>query len=165
MRVGRKLSGLLTMLLLGWGQQAHALLNVGCSVSASATSFGVYNPFNATPQDTTGSVTVSCQGLLGLPIHILEGYTIALSTGSSGSYATRQLVGPGYQLQYNLYTDPGRTSVWGDGSNGTAVLSHTTLLELFPYDKTYTIYGRIAAGQNVPPGSYTDTIIVTIDYY
>ena len=165
MRLGRGLYGVVTVLLLGWGQHAHALLGVSCSMSATTTSFGVYNPLSATPQDGAGSVTVSCKGLLGLPIHILDGYTIRLSTGSSGSYATRQMVGLGYQLGYNLYTNPGRTTVWGDGSGGTAVLSYATIVDLFPYAQTYSIYGRITAGQNVPPGSYADTIVVTIDYY
>jgi len=30
--------------------------------------------------------------------------------------------------------------------------------------RTYTVYGRTVASQNVPPGSYADTITVTVNY-
>ncbi|WBY09758.1 spore coat protein U domain-containing protein [Sphingomonas sp. 7/4-4] len=35
---------------------------------------------------------------------------------------------------------------------------------LLSVDQTITVYGRIRAGQNVPAGSYSDTIIVTVTY-
>lgn len=160
MKLKKGLNGVLAMLLLGWGQQALGLV-LSCSASATPTNFGTYNPFSQAPLDTTGRVTVTCQDL----VNIWVGYTIKLSAGSSSNYAARQMVGPGYQLQYNLYTDSGRTSVWGDGSGGSAVLSDSYLLAvLFPVERSYDIYGRITAGQNVPPGSYADTIVVTIDY-
>lgn len=132
-----------------------------CSLSAIATSFGVYAPFSAMPLDSAGSVTVTCEGLLGL----LVSYEVQLSTGSSGSYAPRRLNGPGYQLDYNLYIDAARSSVWGDGSGGTTTVSDNyTLSVLFSVVRNYTVYGRMPAGQNVAPGSYTDTITVTINY-
>ncbi len=132
-----------------------------CSVSAVSTSFGSYDPFGAVAVDSTGSVTVSCQFLIG----VLVGYTIQLSSGTGGSYAPRTLSGTGYQLDYNLYTNAGRTAVWGDGSGGTNTVSDGYLVSvLFPVVRNYTVYGRLPAGQNVPPGSYTDTVIVTVNY-
>jgi len=132
-----------------------------CTVSAVSTSFGSYDPLGAVAVDGAGSVSVSCQFLIG----VLVGYTIQLSTGSGGSYAPRSLSGTGYPLNYNLYTNAGRTSVWGDGSAGTATVSDGYLISvLVPVVRNYTVYGRLPAGQNVPPGSYADTIVVTVNY-
>lgn len=148
-------------LALLWLGGADSALALTCSVSAIATSFGTYNPFSAVPLDSAGSVTVTCENLLS----ILVSYDIQLSSGASGGYAPRRLAGPGYQLDYNLYTNAARSSVWGDGSGATAVVSDGYLLAvLFPVQRSYSVYGRMPAGQNVAPGSYTDTITVTINY-
>jgi spore coat protein U-like protein len=29
---------------------------------------------------------------------------------------------------------------------------------------TYTVYGRVAAGANVPAGSYSDTVVATVNF-
>lgn len=61
------------------------------------------------------------------------------------------------QLGYNLYTSFSRSVVWADGIVGSSVSSSGTNVDL-------TIYGRIAAGQNVPAGAYVDAITVSITY-
>lgn len=148
---------MLALLLLSCSQGALS----ACSASAVATSFGAYDPFSASPVDSAGSVTVTCQFLIG----VLVNYTIQLSTGAGGGYSPRSLSGPGYQLDYNLYTNAGRTNVWGNGSGGTATVSDGYLITLLvPFVRNYTVYGRIPAGQNVAPGGYSDTIIVTVNY-
>lgn len=159
MRCPRIFAGLCgATLWLGGAGQAWALT---CSLSAVATSFGTYNPFSAVPLDSAGSVTVTCENLVSL----LVSYSVQLSPGSSGSYLPRSLSGPGYQLDYNLYTDAARSSVWGDGSGATATINDGYLLgALLPVVRSYTVYGRMPAGQNVAPGSYGDTITVTINY-
>jgi len=68
------------------------------------------------------------------------------------------------QLAYNLYTDSARTSVWGDGSSGTAKVSDGYLLGLFTVAKDYPVYGRIPELQNAAVGSYLDTVVVTVNY-
>lgn len=159
MRRGRILAwGCGTALWLGGAGNAWALT---CSLSAVATSFGIYAPFSAVPLDSVGSVTVTCENLVSL----LVSYSVQLSPGSSGSYTPRRLNGPGYQLDYNLYTNAARSGVWGDGSGATNTVNDGYLLgALFPVVRSYNVYGRIPAGQNVAPGSYSDTITVTINY-
>lgn len=159
MKAGRATVLALAILSAGWSQGVLAL---SCSVSAISTSFGVYSPLSPGALDGTGQVTVRCEQLL---ISILVSYTIQLSSGSSGSYAPRNMNGPGYQLAYNLYNDASHTQVWGDGSLGTGVVSDGYLLGIiFPVVRSYNVYGRIPAGQNVAPGSYTDSIVVTVNY-
>ena len=138
---------------------AYALLQ-SCSVSATAMSFGAYDPTSATARDSTGTVTVTCTATLG----ISASWDILLSTGSSGSFSPRRLFSGGSSLQYNLYTSSGRTQVWGDGTAGTGKVSDSHPLLVGTSQYSYTTYGRIPALQDLAPGTYTDTITVTVNY-
>jgi spore coat protein U-like protein len=148
------------ILLACSSSRAYALLQ-SCSVSATALSFGTYDPSSATARDSTGTVTVTCTAkLLGLS----ASWDILLSTGSSGSFTPRHLFSGGNSLQYNLYINAGRTQVWGDATGGTAKVSDSQFLLVGTNQYSYTTYGRIPALQNLAPGTYTDTITVTVNY-
>lgn len=139
---------------------AHAIAN--CTVTASNVVFGSYNFTNSSPTEVTGNVQVSCS-LIGL-ISLLVSYEILLDTGNSGSYIPREMNNGTDQLQYNLYTNAARTSIWGDGNSGTAKITDGYLLGLFTVVRDYPVYGTIPSGQNISAGVYTDTIIVTVNY-
>jgi spore coat protein U-like protein len=139
---------------------AFAVLQ-SCTVSATAVSFGAYDPTSATARDSTGTVTVTCTAtLLGLS----ASWDILLSTGSSGSFAPRRLFSGGNSLQYNLYITAGRTQVWGDATGGTAKVSDSQFLLVGTTQYSYTTYGRIPVLQDNAPGTYADTITVTVNY-
>jgi spore coat protein U-like protein len=120
-----------------------------CNVSAIGVAFGSYNVFSSTATDITGSVSVTCNRTTP--------YTIALSTGS-GTYSSRSLKNGTNVLSYNLFVDVTRLTIWGDGSGGTQTVSGSST------NATFTVYGRIAARQNVKVGAYTDSITVTVTY-
>jgi spore coat protein U-like protein len=67
-------------------------------------------------------------------------------------------------MQYNLYTNAGHTQVWGDATGGTVKISDSQLVLVGTSQYSYTAYGRIPALQDLPPGTYTDTITVTLNY-
>ena len=121
-RIPLRASLAMAILLACSSSPAYALLQ-SCSVSATALSFGPYDPTSATPRDSTGTVTVTCT-VLGLS----ASWDILLSTGSSGSFAPRRLFSGGNSLQYNVYTNAGRTQVWGDGTGGTAKVSDSQFI-------------------------------------
>jgi spore coat protein U-like protein len=129
-------------------------------VSTGGVAFGAYNPLPGAASDTTGSVTLSCNISAGS-----VSYTMALTTGGSGSYVPRQMSSGASHLNYNLYLDSARTTVWGDGTGGTQTLSGTSPIVVPSYTQTDNVYGRILANQqSTPPGSYSDTITVTVTY-
>ena len=70
--------------------------------------------------------------------------------------------------KYSMASLDGRmylnTTVWGDGTGGSSKLTDGYLLGLITVIKTYTVYGRIPARQNIPAGAYADTITVTVNY-
>jgi spore coat protein U-like protein len=145
---------------LAASEESSALLQ-SCSVSATTVNFGTYNPLSGSAAQSTGTVTVDCQVLL---IGLFVSWTVTLSTGSSGSYVARRLQSGANVLSYNLYTDAARTSVWGDGTNGTSVVSANPFLIVGSNTVNYTVYGSIPAAQDRPAGNYTDTLTVTMTY-
>jgi spore coat protein U-like protein len=124
-----------------------------CTISASALSFGTYDPTAATADDATTDITVRCtSGTL---------YNVGLSAGTAtGATVTSRKMSLGANLlNYGLYQDAARASNWGntigtDAVSGTAPGAATTI----------NVYGRIPAGQLVPVGNFTDTITATITY-
>ena len=138
-----------------------AWADAGCTASAAPVAFGVYTPTAPVADSVTGGVTVTCTGTVQIAVL----YTIALSTGSSGSFSMRTMQAGGATLNYQLYTDLGHHFVWGDGSGTTSEDTGGYLINvLAPTVITYTVYGAIPAQQNAMPGSYADTILVTVSY-
>lgn len=134
-----------------------------CTASGLPTAFGVYDLLAVLPNLSTGSVSVVCQAV---PVVAVQSYTVSLSTGGSGTYAARRLLSGAHTLQYQLYTDATRTTVWGDGSAGTATVANSfTLSVLVPVSANHIVYARMPAMQSgAAAGAYADTIIVTVTY-
>jgi spore coat protein U-like protein len=124
-----------------------------CIVSATSLAFGNYTGALA---QSTSTITVTCTNTTT--------YTVGLSAGTTtgGTVTARLLAGQGpaagstlaYSLTSVSYagTNWGNTSpTWVSGTgNGAA--------------QPLTVYGQIAAGLYVTPGSYTDTITATVTY-
>jgi spore coat protein U-like protein len=136
-----------------------ACLTCSCTVSADPMSFGAFSPL-AGPVEAVGAIDVDCIGLTTS----LDSISIELSTGISGSYAPRQLRSGPNSLAYNLYTDPARTIVWGDGTQGSSPRVVQNQLSLLMWSTTAPVYGRVQSSPLAPPGAYSDTIIVTVEW-
>lgn len=153
-----------------WSAPALALVGIiSCSATAGSISFGDYDPLAGSHMDSTGSITFSCTQLIGLLNSRTVSFEIQLAPGSSGSFALRTMRKGVDTLEYSLYTDSARTTVWGSGSGGTRTrsgsLSFSGLLNVGVTKKaTFTTYGRVFAGQFVSAGGYEDNITVTVLY-
>ncbi len=132
-----------------------------CSVESAGLSFGQYNAFRGQPNDSVGTISVSCSGAAGTNL----AYLIRIGPGSSGTLLARTMLSSsGWALGYNLYTDPARSLVWGDGTGGTRVIGDALTLGGIGQVRRHPVYGRIAERQNVSPGVYTDTLILTVEF-
>lgn len=160
------------LLLLAWTSLlwvSSVSAAVTCDVTATGVAFGIYNPIAGTNLDTTGNINFSCTrtGLLDLTPGV--SYSILLNTGGSGSYSSRQLSSGADTLNYNLYRDTARTLIWGDGTGGSSTQPGSVSFPLISLssvtrDNDHPTYGRLFGGQNIPAGSYTDTITVTVEF-
>ena len=157
----------LLLTLLGWCGPARALCLpalCSCGVTTTNVAFGSYNPLAFGNTDSTGSVRVQCGGVAGLLIP----FNLAISAGGGGSYAGRRMSSGGNTLSYNLYTDASYTTIWGDGSAASQIVSSGVTLDVAGLSpaQTFWVYGRIPGRQlTAVPGSYADTINVTLTYF
>jgi spore coat protein U-like protein len=145
----------LTVLILLAPTAGHAT----CTVSSTGVAFGVYQPFIGSPRDFTGTVTVACGKFSGN-----GAYNIKLSIGGGASYAGRRMTGAGVNLPYQLYSDAARTLIWGDGTGGSSFVNGSDSQPFFGGTTSFSVFGRIPAGQAVRPNTYTDSITATVKY-
>jgi spore coat protein U-like protein len=125
-----------------------------CSViSAPAINFGTVSAIAANI-DQTSTLVVNCS--TSTP------YSVGLSVGggTGATVGVRKMMNGTNAVNYTLYRDAARTLLWGD-TIGTDVLGGQTGNAT---NQSITIYGRTPAQTVPPPGNYTDTVTVTINY-
>ena len=130
-----------------------------CNVSGALLNFGAaIDPLSsAVPIDATSSLTVQCTNTTPYSVALDAG----TNAGGASSFANRAMKNGAHSLGYQLYLNAGRSSVWGDGTGGSAPATGTGTGS----SQTLTIYGRLPVlGSTVVPGTYTDTVTVTITY-
>jgi spore coat protein U-like protein len=126
-----------------------------CSFSStSSVGFGSYNVYSATPNNNgIGQLVILCKGGGG------PSFVVTLSTGQSNNFVARFMTSGTKNLNYNLYINSTRTTIWGDGTAGSSTMS-----ALPNSSTTLTVYGQIPAGQDVPIGNYSDNITATVTF-
>ena len=140
-----------------------------CTVTTDNITFGTYNPTNAAAtSNNAGRITLACSTTSKSRSSDQDTGTVTLSAGK-GPYTQRVLKNAAnYSLNYNIYTDSAYTLVWGDGTGSTDTNTWAATSDggsSGGATKYFTLYGRIPALQyNVVPGSYTDSITVTLSW-
>jgi spore coat protein U-like protein len=138
--------------------QVSATVLKTCSATAAPLAFGSYTP-GAGQLTAATSVNVKCTNGTA--------FTVALNAGSTtGGTITQRLMGSsGNTLQYNLYTTTAYTTVFGDGTGGSATQGGTgTGLGSAVAVAVNGVLPDNATNQNAVPGAYTDTITATVTY-
>ena len=132
-----------------------ATVGANCTISTSALDFGTIDTMAASPVLGTGGVNIACTNGSSWTA------TANVGGGSGATFASRRMSAGTNTLNYSLYTDAARTTVWGDGTNSTGVITNTGTGTA----QNITIYGRIPGSQTgVPAGDYKDTVSVTVTY-
>jgi spore coat protein U-like protein len=132
-----------------------ATVTNNCTISTAALAFGSYDPVVAhasTNLDGTGTVTVACtKGASS---------TIGLGLGSNAAGSVRRMTdGSSNYLTYELYSDASRTTVWN-----TAAGLYNPGVAPSKVARNFTVYGRVVSNQDVPAGSYNDTVVATVNF-
>lgn len=137
--------------------QVSATVVSACSVSATTLNFGsAIDPTAAAlPLDASTTMTVLCTATTPYSVALNAG----ANAGGASNFTARQIKNGTHTLGYQLYLDGTRATVWGDGTAsstlpGVGIGSNQTL----------TIYGRLPSLTGAAPGTYTDTVTVTISY-
>jgi spore coat protein U-like protein len=132
--------------------QVTAHVSKHCSISATNLIFPDYTQAQL---DAQSQISVTCTDATP--------WDVGLDGGRypGGTIARRSMSGPGpSQLDYQLYSDPARTNVWGDRVGNDTVSGTGNGIP-----QRLDVYGRIPAGQDrVRDGGYVDTITATITF-
>ncbi len=129
-----------------------ARVNAVCEVTAGNLDFGAYTSQANNPLRSTTKLQATCTPDTT--------YQIGLNEGISGaSVNERKMVAGTGTLNYQLYSDSSRTTIWGNTTGSDTVTGVGTGLR-----QDHTVYGAVPAAQSVPAGSYEDTITVRIFY-
>ncbi len=156
-RAHRFLPGIVSLLVLTSTAEAGtetAVLTVtatvlsSCTIEGGTLDFGDYVTGQLGDLDGVGEITLTnCEGQV----------TIAMDGGTNGSVAARKMANAGSTLDYQLYRDPSRSQIWGEG--GQAFVG-----QILASQATLQVFGRIPGGQSVPPGTYVDTVNITLTF-
>lgn len=128
-----------------------------CTITAGALAFGTYDTIAGAQVDGSATVTVACTKGASTTVTLGQGQNAG--SGSTDAAPIRRMVSGVNFLSYALYSDSTRLQTWGNtaltGKAYVAASSASTAL---------TVYGRIAASQDVPAGSFSDVVVATITF-
>jgi spore coat protein U-like protein len=131
---------------------ATATVSARCLVSANNLNFGQVTLLTQNV-DAAGSITIRCTAS--------SPYSVGLDGGlSQAAIPThRKLSFAQTTITYGLYRDSSRQSPWGatqgvDRAQGVGNAS----------DQILIVYGRVAPQPTPPPGFFTDTVVIAIDF-
>ena len=130
----------------------------GASCTVAMPSLGFYDALSSAPVTTSGNAVITCTANPPPTVSVQLG-----PSAVSGGFFPRRMraAGGGDVLDYNFYADVSAASVFGDGTGGTVTRS-AKVAKNQPWSVTF--YGRIAPNQDVAPGSYSDTLTITINF-
>jgi spore coat protein U-like protein len=146
--------------LVGQTQSTSLTVNAtvvkNCTITTAPVAFGNYDSVaaNATsPLDGIGTVTVACTK--GAPAKV------GLGLGGNAQGAARRMLATAAEyLNYELYRDAGHATIWGDTADTALDLPAAPNRN----PRNFTIYGRVAAAQDATVGTYTDTVVATVNF-
>jgi len=131
-----------------------------CNVSATTLDFQDLNPLDGA-QTAEGEVTVDCTGLAEL----FPSMAVRMQSGAHGTISARKMrSAAGDLLDYNLYTTTQYNTIWGNGTTGVAATLSGGLLAIGHWTATRSVYGVVTPTIATKPGSYTDTVVIRIDW-
>lgn len=122
----------------------------GCDLQISLVDFGALDFEKG--EDVMGELRVACDAPTVFKVTASRGM---------GDYSMRRMrSADGAELRYNLYVDPARRRVWGDGSGGSVALAGQVDGRR---PAVFAIYGFVPGGQRVRHGAYSDTVTILLE--
>jgi len=132
-----------------------ATVTENCVFSTTAVAFGNVDVTSGANVDATGGLSVTCTSGTAWSA------TAGAGAGTGATNSVRKMTSGANLLNYALYTNGARTTLWGDDATNGAAFTGTGSGSA----QASVIYGRVPSGQSsLPIGSYADTVAVTLTY-
>jgi spore coat protein U-like protein len=119
-----------------------------CNLTTVSLSFGTQTLLNA---QIDAGTTIGPQCTNGTP------YSVTMDNGQTGTSPTnRKMTAASASVTYGLYSDAARTTAWGTSTpvSGTGTGVRQTL----------NVYGRVPVQTTPAPGTYNDSVVVTVTF-
>jgi spore coat protein U-like protein len=133
---------------------SKVIVTAACAVTATNIDFGTTGLFTANI-DMTSTINVTCT--------TTTPYVVGIGIGTYGTaVAARKMKTAAAAIPtvaYSLFRDTARTANWGLTAGTDTVAGVGTGLV-----QPLTVYGRVPVQAAVAPGTYTDTLSVTLTY-
>ncbi|WP_095012318.1 spore coat U domain-containing protein [Tsuneonella mangrovi] len=129
--------------------QVSLNVTTACSVTAQPLDFGSTTSL-AVAIDSTSPTTVNCTPGAAYSVFVDYG-------ANAGATTQRELKSvAGDLISYDIYSDSARTTAWTPSAGTTGVGDGT--------NQAITLYGRVPAQAAVPAGTYSDSVVVSVNY-
>lgn len=144
------------------------IVGTGCTITNGSESGGVNTFGSLTFGDYTSldnvidgrSLGNAGGNSFGVQCSLGTSYSIALDGGANASGSQRRMQSAGEFIDYNLYQDSARALPWGDGGGTGTVRAGTGTGS----NEEVIVYGRVPAQTTPSPGTYLDTVQVTVSW-
>lgn len=132
---------------------AQIVIQANCVINSTNTlDFGTSGVITANI-DAQADISVQCTNTTAYDVGLDAG------NGASGTIATRTMENGAAAVNYQMYSDAGRTTNWGNTVGTDTVSGVGTGAAV-----THTVYGRVPPQATPAPGTYTDTVTVTVTF-
>ena len=132
-----------------------------CVLSSTNIAFGNYDPTSGTAITAQGAVTARCTK--GDVVSVALGQGANAAGTSTAAIPARQMINGGNLLPYHIYIANSGTTEWGTGVVGTNTPPAQTAASVNTA-LTFTTYGSLPPGQDLPAAIYTDSVVATVTF-
>ena len=136
---------------------------VECQVDAPVFNFGRQEMSStSSPIFSNATISVTCT-------RSGTGFAADVSLELKGlppQRSRRARDGSGAYLTFDMFVDPARTRLWGDGTAGTETFAGSLLLNDRNRVGTvvFVVYGKVDGRQTVEPGPFLGAVLSRVDY-
>lgn len=164
---------LYTCLLLFSLAWSHMAMAERCSVQVTALPFATYTTLQPTSKTVSSPINIQCTtNPADEKKGVFAQLGLSLGQNANGSVLQRSMSNGQDRLYYNVYKDAGFQTIFGDGNGQGSTFSvcldsqvcGNSPTNTTQPDLTLTMYGAIPPKQDVTPGSYTDSLLLTIAF-
>jgi spore coat protein U-like protein len=133
----------------------NATVEDSCTVGSPTLDAGAFDPTTGAQKDFSATLPVTCTAGTAATIALDEG------GGTGATTASRVMTNGTSDLHYTIYSNPGRSTNWGnDTGNDTVDITGSGT-----NSTNQTLYARIFSGQQTATiGNYTDSVTVTVTF-
>lgn len=139
----------------------YATVTANCTINVSTLDFGSTSSLGAAVS-SSAPIDVQCTNTTP--------FSIGLNNGAHATGSQRRLysASTGQYVSYGLYLDSLFTQSWSSASSTTTCTNGSNTCYIGTgtgSDQTIYVYGRVPVqGGNPNPGTYSDTVVVTLTY-